>query len=51
LLNGKMRSNKIHVFHDLIDWLNIKHINLNIKKRKKDDSPLNSHSWLAGFIS
>ena len=49
LLNGNMRTSKIHFLYDLIDWYNNKH-SLNIIKKPLDRSPINSNSWLSGFI-
>jgi len=41
LLNGNMRTPKIHQLHSLIDWVNTHH-NLNINKLYLSASPLNS---------
>lgn len=49
LLNGNMRTPKIHQLHSLIDWVNTHH-NFNINKLSLSTSPLNSDSWLAGFL-
>ncbi len=49
LLNGNMRTPKIHQLHSLIDWINIRH-NSNINKLSLSTSPLNSDHWLAGFL-
>lgn len=49
LLNGNMRTPKIHQLHSLIDWVNTHH-NFNINKLYLSTSPLNSDSWLAGFL-
>ena len=49
LINGYMRTPKIHALHNLIDWLNNK-LSLNIQKKGLDNSDINSNSWLAGFI-
>lgn len=49
LLNGNMRTPKIHQLHYLIDWVNINH-NSNINKLSLSTSSLNSDYWLAGFL-
>lgn len=52
LINGKMRTPKINALYKMIDWLN-KHKLENenhIIKLPLDMSPMNSNSWLAGFI-
>ena len=49
LINGYMRTPKINALHRLIDWLNMR-FDLNIEKKDKDTSSLDSNSWLAGFI-
>jgi len=55
LLNGKLRTNKIYAFWNLIDWLNNKNYTSNkdlgtLNKNPIDNSLLTSNSWLAGFI-
>ena len=50
LINGKLRTPKIYAFHKLIDWLNKKNINLNLKKQELDNSSFVSNGWLSGFI-
>uniref|UniRef100_UPI00300388F7 LAGLIDADG endonuclease n=1 Tax=Cubamyces menziesii TaxID=2136021 RepID=UPI00300388F7 len=50
LINGKMRTSKINILYNLIDWLNFKHIDLNIIKKPLDSSPIDSNAWLSGFI-
>lgn len=49
LLNGELRTPKIHQLHNLIDWLNKNH-NTNIIKLPLKDSCLSGDSWLSGFI-
>ncbi len=49
LLNGELRTPKIHQLHSLIDWLNKNH-NANISKLPLKDSPLSEDGWLSGFI-
>jgi hypothetical protein len=49
LINGELRTPKIHQLYKLIDWLN-KHHNTNINKLPLKESPLANDSWLSGFI-
>jgi LAGLIDADG endonuclease len=49
LINGNMRTPKIHQLYSLIDWINDNH-NTNLKKLPLNTNSLNSDSWLAGFI-
>lgn len=49
LINGYMRTPKIYALHRLINWLNLKY-DLNIEKKDKNISSINSNSWLSGFI-
>jgi len=49
VINGYMRTPKIYALHRLIDWLNSR-FDLNIEKKNKDISNIDSNSWLAGFI-
>src|ERR1051325_10213959 len=49
LLNGNMRTPKIHQLYSLIDWVNTNH-NTNFQKLPLNINPLISDSWLAGFI-
>lgn len=49
MLNGYMRTVKVTILHKLIRFLNEKH-NLSILEKPIDKSPLESNSWLAGFI-
>jgi hypothetical protein len=44
-----MRTPKILALYRLIDWLNIR-FDLNIIKKDKDTSNIDSNSWFAGFI-
>lgn len=48
LINGKLRTPKINGFYKMIDFINIKGIE--IEKLSLDTSPLNNNAWLAGFI-
>jgi hypothetical protein len=50
LINGKLRTPKIHSFWNLIDWLNNKYIKLNIIKKSLNNNSLLGNSWLSGFI-
>ena len=49
LINGKFRTPKIDQLYKLIDWLNNKY-SMDISKLPLDNSPLDTNSWLAGFI-
>jgi hypothetical protein len=49
LINGELRTPKIHQLHKLIDWLNKNH-NANIIKLPLKDSSLYEDGWLSGFI-
>lgn len=56
LVNGKFRTPKISALHLLIDWVNNNNLkktndkNIVIYKLPIDNSPLESNSWLAGFL-
>lgn len=50
LINGKLRTPKIHSLWNLIDWLNNKNINFNIIKKSLNNNSLLDNSWLSGFI-
>ena len=50
LLNGYFRTSKIVMFYNLIDFLNLKFPYLNIKKKNKNVSAINTDAWLSGFI-
>lgn len=47
-INGYMRTPKIEALHRAILWFN-NHLNLNLNFLEKDDSPIDSNSWLSGF--
>ena len=49
LLNGELRTPKIHQLHKLIDWLNKNH-NTKFTKLPLKDSLLSKDGWLSGFI-
>lgn len=48
LINGNLKTDKIAALSKLIEWYKIKGLNLNLLP--KCIIPLNSSSWLAGFI-
>jgi len=50
LINGNMRTPKIHALFKLIDWLNLKFKNLNLIKKALNMDTLISNPWLSGFI-
>jgi hypothetical protein len=50
LINGKMKTPKIHSLYNLIDWYNTKDLSLNIKKKDLNILPLETTPWLSGFI-
>ena len=49
MINGHMRTVKIEMLYKLIDFLNDRY-SLDIFKKGKDISPIDSNSWLSGFI-
>ena len=49
ILNGELRTPKIHLFHDIIDWLNKNH-KTNVIKLPCKKEPLSEDAWLSGFI-
>lgn len=49
LINGYLRTPKIHKFNQLINWLNI-NFNYDIKINSVNATPLNSDGWFAGFF-
>lgn len=49
LINGELRTPKIHQFYKLIDWLNKNH-NTSITKLPLKTSYIYEDSWLSGFI-
>lgn len=50
LLNGRMKTSKIHALYNLINWLNLKHKDINISKKPLNSSDIFSNSWFSGFI-
>lgn len=51
LINGKMRTPKIHALYRLIDWINNQQSEDSfIPKLLLNSEPLGSNPWLAGFI-
>ena len=49
LINGELRTPKIHQLYKLIDWLNKNH-STSIKKLPLKEGDLVNDSWLSGFI-
>lgn len=49
LINGELRTPKIHQLYSLIDWLNKNH-STNILKLPLKNSSLSEDNWLSGFI-
>ena len=50
LLNGQMKTPKIHSLYKLIDWLNNKNPQLNLSKLPLNTLLLNKNACLSGFI-
>jgi hypothetical protein len=50
LLNGNMRTPKMHALYNLIDWLNIKNPDLNLIKLPLNTDSLKNDAWLSGII-
>ncbi|KAF9818423.1 hypothetical protein IEO21_02772 [Rhodonia placenta] len=50
LINGNMRTPKIHALSRLIDWLNNRFETLNLIKLPLNNSNLSENAWLSGFI-
>jgi hypothetical protein len=49
LINGELRTPKIHQLHTLIDWINANHSS-NIDKLPLKKGLISNDSWLAGFV-
>ena len=49
LINGELRTPKIHQLYNLIDWLNKNH-STHINKLPLNKDNLESSSWLSGFV-
>ena len=49
LINGQLRTPKIHQLYKLIDWLNKNH-STNINKKSLNTGFLANSSWLSGFV-
>lgn len=49
LINGFMRTPKINALYRLIDWFS-ENANVTLAKCPLDPSPIDSNSWLSGFI-
>ncbi len=51
LINGKMRTPKIHALYRLIDWLNNQESEDSfIPKLPLNSEPMGSNPWLSGFL-
>lgn len=49
LINGQLKTPKIHQLYKLIDWLNKNH-NTGIKKLPLNKDNLENNSWFSGFV-
>jgi len=49
LINGELKTPKIHKLHSLIDWLNKNH-NAQLEKLPLNKDNLEKSSWLSGFV-
>ena len=49
LINGELKTPKIHQLHSLIDWLNKNH-NAQLEKLPLNKDNLEKSSWLSGFV-
>ncbi|KAM4054276.1 LAGLIDADG endonuclease (mitochondrion) [Hirsutella rhossiliensis] len=49
LINGKLRTLKIFMLYELMDWLNNNHYT-NIKKLPLNENSLHNDAWLSGFM-
>lgn len=49
LINGELRTPKIHQLHSLIDWLNKNH-NTQFEKLPLNKGSLENNSWFSGFV-
>jgi len=49
LINGYLRTPKLHQFNNLINWIN-SHTGKSIMINSVDTSPILENAWLAGFI-
>ena len=49
LINGELRTPKIHQFYSLIDWLNKNH-NSQLEKLPLNKDNLEDSSWLSGYV-
>lgn len=50
LINGELKTPKIHQLYNLIDWLNKNHMHKKIEKLPLNTGNLSESSWLSGFI-
>jgi hypothetical protein len=49
LINGELKTPKVHQLHSLIDWLNKNH-NAQLEKLPLNKDSLEKSSWLSGFV-
>ena len=49
LINGELRTPKIHQLHSLIDWLNKNH-STQLEKLPLNKGSLDNNSWFSGFV-
>ena len=49
LINGELRTPKIHQLHSLIDWLNKNH-STQLEKLPLNKGSLENNSWFSGFV-
>jgi len=50
IMNGNMRTPKIHSLFKLIDWINLKNNKYNLVKLPLTDRSFNEDAWLSGII-
>ena len=50
LINGQLKTPKIHQLYNLIDWLNNNNHSTNISKLSLNRDSLENSSWLSGFV-
>nr|UKQ56096.1 LAGLIDADG endonuclease [Taiwanofungus camphoratus]WRO45184.1 LAGLIDADG endonuclease [Taiwanofungus sp. YW-2023a] len=50
LINGNMKTPKIHALFKLIDWLNCRYETINLEKLPLNSTILSENAWLSGFI-
>lgn len=49
LINGELKTPKLHQLHKLIDWINTNH-KINFKNLSFNNESLDKNSWLSGFV-